>query len=144
MPISNFRDDGWLPVGHHKCTWEEVEAGFSGTPSTIRAQATAKLLEFRDELRAANITGYPVLNGSYISDKLEPHDFDVLLVADPESLSRIEESPQAAQLLDAENAEAHGFSLLFVPSNSSVLPLIETIWDISKQGVPKGVLEATL
>ena len=50
-----------------------------------------------------------------------------------------------ARLLDAQTAESErGYSLFYVPENSPALGLLRTVWDFSKDGVMKGVLEVTL
>lgn len=143
MALPLFRDDGWLPEGHHPATWQEVEALFGeGNP---RVALTQKLLAFRDELRAEDIGGYFVLDGSYISNKMAPHDFDVLLVAAPGTQALKDNSPRVGRLLDAEYAEKErGFSLLFIEETSAMVSLIKTVWDVSKQGVTKGVVEVTI
>ena len=32
MALPDFRDDGWLPAGHHPTTWEELVVVFGGQP----------------------------------------------------------------------------------------------------------------
>jgi hypothetical protein len=79
MPLPTFDNRGDLPVGVHQATLGEVVERFGhGTPQrelvTNRlvhiyelAQRTGKLLRF-------------VIFGSYVTDKLEPNDIDILLV----------------------------------------------------------------
>jgi hypothetical protein len=143
LALPEFRDDGWLPEGHHPAEWQEVEETFGG--GETRTGLTRKLLTFRNELRMLGISGYLVLDGSYISSRATPHDFDVLLVAAPGCQALVNNDPQAARLLDAEYAEKQrGFSFLFVEETSGMLTLIKSVWDISKQGIPKGVVEVAL
>ena len=84
LPIPPFWNDGWLPLGHHATSWEELVARFGGALGTRRVFLTSKLLELHDTLRLLGVTGYLLLNGSYISTKPEPEDFDVLLVGPPD------------------------------------------------------------
>ena len=66
LPVPEFREDGWLPVGHHPADWEEVAQLFGGEPGTRRRVLTEKLLEYRDALRGHGVTGTMLLGGSYI------------------------------------------------------------------------------
>jgi hypothetical protein len=78
--IPEFRPDGWLPEGHFVATWDEVITRFDGPPETRRAVLTQKLLALREGLRRHGVSGIMVLNGSYISAKPDPGDFDVVLI----------------------------------------------------------------
>src|SRR5689334_20960000 len=72
--------EGLKPDGHWAATWEEIEARFDGQAGGRRALLTSKLLALRDGLRSAGVTGRMSLDGSYVSAKSEPGDFDVLVV----------------------------------------------------------------
>jgi hypothetical protein len=127
MPIPEFREDGWLPVGHHVATWEEVFDRFDA-----------------ENLRAYGVRGRLVLDGGYVSSKLEPHDFDVLLVAEPGLDPLKQSNPTLAALLDPQRSEDRGYSILYCQTNSSVLDLLLTVWDRAKNGIEKGVIEVDL
>lgn len=144
MIIPPFRPDGWLPNGHHIADWNEVLLRFGGKPDSRRAQLTAELTHLRDALQATGITGTILLDGSYISEKPEPGDFDILLIgpADIQILKDME--PNLASLLNASDAEARGYSLFFTAETSPVRDLLSTLWDLSKEGIAKGVVELVL
>jgi len=145
LPLPAFREDGWLPVGHHTATWEEVIIAFGGLPSSRRSLLTRTLIELRDALIANQVSGVLLLDGSYISTKAEPDDFDVLLIGPSDIQMRKDTEPNLAHLLDAEIAEKErGYSLFFLPQDSPVLELLRTFWDVSKEGVPKGVVEVRI
>ena len=38
MALPAFREDGWLPEGHHAATWQEVALRFGGEPSSRRVR----------------------------------------------------------------------------------------------------------
>jgi hypothetical protein len=140
-----FRDDGWLPIGHHVATWEEITNRFEGLRGSGRFDLTKHLFELRDSLRKLGVVGYLLLDGSYISAKLDPKDFDILLVASAEIQALKEASPELTRLLDAERAEREGgYSLFFVPIDSTALELISSMWDLDKSGTPKGILKVAL
>jgi hypothetical protein len=145
LPIPPFRDDGWLPIGHHPATWEEVTARFGGDAGSRRAWLTGKLLELRDALRACGVTGRVLLNGSYVSAKTDPEDFDLLLIGPPDIQARKDSGPDLAALLDPEHVEkAYGCSLFYVSSESSALGDIITLWDLTRDKVAKGSVEVEL
>jgi hypothetical protein len=144
MALPDFRDDGWMPTGHHTATWDEVVDRFGGATGSRRALLTERLRKLRDDLRACNVTGIIVLDGSYISAKSEPGDFDVLLIAPADIQVRKDANPSLAVILDAEIAERNGYPLFFIPEDSPVREMLRGLWDISKTGVPKGVVEVEL
>lgn len=144
MPIPTFRDDGWLPPGHHQATWDDVISALSGEVGSRRYVLTQRLLRLRDGLRANGVGGLLLLNGSYVSSKPEPGDFDVLLIGPTDIQARKDGEPTLAALLDAQDAEGYGYSLFYIPSNSAALAMLRALWDFSKAGVPKGVLEVEL
>lgn len=145
MPIPEFREDGWLPVGHHPATWEEVVERFGGDAQSKRAALTRKLLDFRDNLRSCGCVGRVALNGSFISAKPVPGDFDVLLVLQPDIQKMKDADLRLSRLLDAEMSENQdGYSVFYLAENSPVIDMLLPIWDRSKDGTAKGVVEVEL
>lgn len=102
---------------------------FGGAEGSRRAELTRKLLELRDELRLCGLAGSFLLDGSYISAKLEPSDFDILYVAPADIEVLKEKSLELRRLLDAQYAEEQGYSLLYAPENSIAIEIITGIWD---------------
>ena len=145
MPIPAFREDGWLPVGHHPVSWEEIDAHFGGDPHSKRAMLMQKLRTFRDGLRACGCSGRIILDGSFVSAKLVPGDFDMLLVLQPDIQQRKDSNPRLSRLLDAEMSENQdGYSVFYAPENSSAIDFLLPMWDNSKEGIAKGVVEVEL
>lgn len=106
---------------------------------------TAALIQLREALAAHQMSGSLLLDGSYISIRVEPGDFDVLLIGPADVQMRKDIEPDLAHLLDAETAEKErGYTLFFIPQDSPVLELLRTFWDVSKEGVPKGVVEVLI
>jgi hypothetical protein len=52
--------------------------------------------------------------------------------------------PSLADLLDAETSERRGYSLFYIPANSPAREMLRGLWDVSKEGVEKGVVEVQL
>ena len=104
MALPTFREDGWLPEGHHTATWQEVALRFAGQPDSPRAVILSSLLKWRDAVRASGMAGLVILDGSFISSKETPGDFDLVFLYD--------EATEALVRNDAIRAEANRLSSL--------------------------------
>lgn len=81
MSIPNFEGDGFLPVGIHVCTAEEITDRFGRFQSTDRRPSlNAGLIRYITELKEADIGKYLIVNGSFVTQKDVPGDIDVLLI----------------------------------------------------------------
>jgi hypothetical protein len=144
-PVPALEANGWLPPGHHEATWAEVIAHFRDGEGSHRAHLTDRLLSWKDALVAAGVQGLVLLNGSYVSGKENPSDFDIALMAQPDIQALKDMNPTLRELLDSEHCERElGFSVFFFPNNSPMLDLLRSMWDQAKDGTPKGVLEVSL
>lgn len=148
MVLPEFREDGWLPEGHHDASWQEVIDKFGGSPGNRRARVLRGLLDWRDRLREKGVTGWLILNGSFISGRNNPSDFDSILVFDDHALELMENDVEAKGLLDYSSCKSRGFDLL---AFSATLVREHPEWvhldafDRDKEtGKPKGVLEVVL
>ena len=71
---------GFLPQGVHECTLEELTARFgNGNPSHRRSILCVKFADFLTWVRSLNCFRSVYPDGSFVSDKEEPSDIDVLL-----------------------------------------------------------------
>ena len=146
MPLPDFREDGWLPEGHHAATWEEIAARFGGTPGSRRADVLASLLAWRDSLCANGIGGRLILNGSFVSAKEAPGDFDCIFVYNEPGSQVIQQDAQAKALLDNVYCKGHygGDVLAFAEASIRDFPQFcrTDSFDLNKlTRQPKGVLE---
>ena len=81
MAIPEFSADGLLPDGIVECTPEEVFERFGRFQSSDRRpRLTGQLQEYIQELRAAEVAKYLVIDGSYVTREPAPNDIDLLLV----------------------------------------------------------------
>lgn len=71
--IPTFRYDGKLPAGVHAAGWQEIEERFGQTPH--RKRLLTGLLRAMRLLRLAGC-GTIYLDGSFVTAKAEPGDFD--------------------------------------------------------------------
>ena len=81
MPIPDFEKNGFLPIGIHDCTIEEITVRFGRFQTSDQRSTLNKLLiNYIIELKNANIGKYLIVNGSFVTAKDKPNDIDVLLV----------------------------------------------------------------
>jgi hypothetical protein len=149
VPLPDFRDDNWLPEGHYQTTWEEIVTVFGGESGNRRAQVLANLLDWRDRRRAKGITGRLILNGSFISAKPEPGDFDTILVADEGVEAILARDPEASQLVNYVYCKDHGWGDIFLFSIAAIRKFPQMCrldaLDYDKiTKTPKGVVEVML
>lgn len=146
MTLPDFREDGWLPEGHHNASWEEVEEKFGGSLGSRRERVLSGLLDWKNKLLAKGISGFVVLDGSFVSAKANPGDFDVLIVMDDQVRGLLENDVEAQRLVEYSWCKKVGFDMLpFFASTISQNPGFLEVWDEdSRTGVKKGVLEVAL
>jgi hypothetical protein len=98
-----------------------------------------------DAVRACGINGVLLLNGSYVSAREEPGDFDLLLVGPPDIQEKKDADPVLWGLLDPEEVERqYHCTLFYIANDSAALGKILTLWDLSKEAVAKGSVEVKL
>ena len=92
--IPPFEDSGYLPPGIHRATLAEIEER-SGQSSELRRAQMASIRWMVDLARQASVQRI-VLNGSFVTDIMDPNDVDcVLLVSD-----QLAGDPEADEALD--------------------------------------------
>ena len=79
--IPPFDNSGWLPPGIHRATLDEIEARF-GRESELRRVQMESVRWLVDLAGRAGVQRI-VLNGSFISDIMEPNDVDCVLLVPP-------------------------------------------------------------
>ena len=80
--IPAFDDEGYLPPGIHMATVQEISARF-GRESELRRVQMESLLWLVELARRAGAQRI-VVNGSFVTDKLEPNDVDCVLLVGAE------------------------------------------------------------
>ncbi|MBI3823653.1 MAG: hypothetical protein HY289_13370, partial [Planctomycetes bacterium] len=73
-----FDDYGNLPPGIHPCAVDELAARF-GTDSEERETEINELLDFIEAARKAGVRRL-LVNGSFVTGKLNPNDVDVVFL----------------------------------------------------------------
>lgn len=79
--IPAFNVGGYLPPGLHQTTVEEIHARF-GRQSELRRVQMESLRWLIELARRAGVRRI-VVNGSFVTDKLEPNDVDCVLLVGP-------------------------------------------------------------
>src|SRR5438309_6778510 len=79
--IPHCNDDGYLPSGIHPATLDEIADRF-GRESELRQVQMQSLRWLVDLARRAGVQRV-VVNGSFVTDKLEPNDVDCALLIGP-------------------------------------------------------------
>jgi uncharacterized protein DUF6932 len=81
MAIPALDQDGFLPLGIHDCTLEEIRARFGSFQMTDRRpNLFAKLEAYVSEARASRLLQTMLVNGSFVTAKPDPNDVDLILV----------------------------------------------------------------
>jgi len=79
--VPAFNEAGYLPPGTHPATLAEIAARF-GQESELRRVQIESLCWLIDLARRAGVQRI-VVNGSFVTDKLEPNDVDCVLLIGP-------------------------------------------------------------
>jgi hypothetical protein len=132
--IPPFNDDGYLPPGVHPATVAEILERF-GQASELR-RVEMESIRWRVELSRRAGVQRLVINGSFVTDRLEPNDVDcVLLVGEkyPADAGADEELEAGLPFLDMKRVRAEQFELF-----------IQVIFATDRDNTPKGLIEILL
>jgi hypothetical protein len=132
--IPDFQDDGNLPPGVHRCSFDELVERF-GCGSEIRrvqAESLGWLLELVRKSGGLRL----VVNGSFVTDVLEPNDVDCVILIDEEFPSDTESEAQLVSglpFLDIQLVTQKPFD-----------QLVDIFFATDRQQRSKGVVEIEL
>lgn len=81
MPIPALTPEGFLPEGLYDCTLPEIEERFGQFQrSDLRCRLFERLAEYVSEVRRTGCAVAVIVNGSFVTNKAEPNDIDLILV----------------------------------------------------------------
>jgi hypothetical protein len=128
--IPPFDDSGWLPPGVHRAALAEIEDRF-GRQSELRRvqmQSVRWLVELALRAGVQRI----VLNGSFVTDIMEPNDVDcVLLVGSGRGdRSALRELRKGLPFLDIAIVRGRAFD-----------EYVHSVFAADRSGAPKGMIE---
>ena len=96
--IPPFRDDGYLPEGIHRCTWAEATRRF-GMQSRRRQRLIVRLRRWINLGRAVGAARL-LVDGSFVTAKLEPDDIDAVMLVPSSFSAQVEQGVEAALELE--------------------------------------------
>jgi Family of unknown function (DUF6932) len=142
MPLPELTDSGELPLGVHRASLQETLERFGvGYAQRI---AVGDRLQRVYQLAAA--TGYLarfVVFGSFVTDKPDPNDVDVLLIMG-DSFDAGALQGESALLFDHAAADAHfGASVFWVrrPAAFGGEQVMLEYWQVKRGGGRRGIIE---
>ncbi len=131
--IPEFNSSGFLPPGLHRATLEEIDGRF-GHESEVRRAQIESIRWMIDLAKRADVRRI-VLNGSFVTDMIEPNDVDcVLLLAEIESDVGAEE----------ELLEGLPFLQISLVGQEDFDELVNLTFATDRHGVAKGMIEVIL
>ena len=143
MPIPSLTEKGELPVGVHRATIEEV-IEFFGAGTTQREDVTNRLKRIFSLATSTGQLDRLVIFGSYITNKAEPNDIDVVLVfKDSFDLNQCPDDTKA--LLDHQRTEKTlGASVFWIRPSLLILETLDEFiahWQIKRDNSNRGIIE---
>lgn len=143
MPLPQFAETGDLLEGVYQATIDEVVARF-GEETPQRQTVTARLLRIYHLAKATGKLERLIIFGSYVTDKPEPNDVDVVLVMrDDFALSECDEETRL--LFDhLQAAETFGASIFWIRPSMLILETLDEFiayWQIKRDNTRRGIVE---
>jgi hypothetical protein len=132
--IPPFDDSGCLPPGVHSATLDEVDARFGQASERRRVQMES--LRWMVDLALRAGVARIILNGSFVTDIMEPNDVDCVLLIRPGYPADF----TAEQELD----NGLPFLDIAVVGQQDFDRFVTRIFATDRQDVPKGMIEVIL
>lgn len=132
--IPPFDDNGYLPIGLHRATVDEVEARH-GLESEIRRVQMQSVRWLVDLAKRAGIVRL-VLNSSFVTDAPEPNDVDCALLLGPDA--------SRDAVAEAELAEGLPFVQIDLVEQPDFDIMVQEVFSSDRGGLPKGMIEVKL
>jgi hypothetical protein len=129
--IPPFDDFGWLPPGIHAATLAEIEDRF-GRQSDVRRAEMESIRWMVDLALRAGVQRI-VLNGSFVTDIMEPNDADCVLLVGPGF-------PKDAAA-EGELLAGLPFLDIAVAGQADFDDFVNHVFAADRRGAPKGMIE---
>jgi hypothetical protein len=129
--IPPFNEHGYLPPGIHRATMKEIAERF-GQGSELRRDQMESLGWLVDLARRAGVQRL-IINGSFVTDALEPNDVDCVLlsVSDfPRDEAAVDEIEEGLPFLHIDFVEREDFDVM-----------VQKVFASDRVFVPKGMIE---
>lgn len=143
MALPDFNEHGDLPDGLHKAKLHEVLARF-GPGSDARLTATATLQRIHRLVVATGKLERFIIFGSYITDKSDPNDVDIVLVMSNDfSMAACDADTRI--LFDHQRAEGEiGASIFWLCPSTLLLGTLDEFllsWGTKRDLTLRGIVE---
>jgi hypothetical protein len=143
MALPEFNQSGDLPTGVHRADMDEVATRF-GRSFGQRGLVTQRLQHIYELAKRTQHLQRFVIFGSYITNKPEPNDVDVVLVMDGQF--RLDDCPvESSGLFDHALAQArYGASIFWTRPNTLIGETMNefiSYWQIKRDGTQRGIVE---
>lgn len=132
--IPDFNEHGYLPLGLHHATLDEIEERF-GRQSEVRRVQMESLRWLVDAAIRGGVRRV-ILNGSFVTDVFEPHDVDCVLLIEagfPKDSVAERELRVGLPFLDVQFADQDAFERL-----------VRHFFATDRHLIPKGMIEVML
>ncbi len=143
MALPEFNEFGDLPEGVYPVTLREAIARF-GIGSPQRVEVTERLKRIFDLATSTGSLDRVIVFGSYVTQKEEPNDVDVILVMH-EDFQRDKCMPAMDLIFDHERATNELKASVFWVKRSALLgePLEQFVrhWQVTREQRRRGILE---
>lgn len=148
MPIPASTADGLLPEGVHDCTLEELRERFGiFQGSDRRCRLFDQLSAYVSEVTLSGLIAAIIVDGSFVTDKSDPNDVDLILVLRDEHDFNANLRPFEYNVLSRRSvARRYGFDVML--AQQSKLESDENVAFFSqvldRRDLRKGMLRITL
>jgi hypothetical protein len=132
--IPEFDDQGYLPPGVYPATIEEIADRF-GRSSDLRRVQLESLRWLIEKVKAAGARRL-IINGSFVTDALEPNDVDCIILID-------EDFPANVQA-EADIRQGFPFLEINLVEQKDFDVFVEMIFATDRFYVQKGMVEVIL
>jgi hypothetical protein len=143
VPLPRLTENGELPLGVHPASLREVLDRF-GVGSDQRKALALRLARVHRAQATAYLARF-VIFGSFVTNRIEPNDVDILLVmADAFDASQLR--GEAALLFDHGAAQAHFGASVFWLRRMAAWPNEQAaveFWQVKRDGGRRGIVEVT-
>jgi hypothetical protein len=143
MALPTFNEFGDLPEGVYPLTLPDAIAHF-GTGSSSRQEATARLQRVWDLAIKTGFLTRIIVFGSYVTNKTQPNDVDVILIMDNDFV--LANCPPASLVLfDHARADAElGASVFWIRPEMLIAETVDQFiagWQLTRDYRRRGILE---
>jgi hypothetical protein len=143
MPLPEFNKVGDLPPGVHEASLAEVVARFGGG-SVQRQAVTARLTRIHELALRSGAADRLMVFGSYVTDKPDPNDIDVVLVM-RDSFALRQCPAESLALFDHLRASAElGASIFWVRPGMLIVETLDQFiasWQVKRDRTRRGIVE---